>query len=109
MQCFISCAVYNHDTMIHKYQIHTILIATILLTSTRLAYGKDYKDEFLKYFHQKDDTKQLEVLTQWEKKAPKDVELFIAYFNYYINKSMGEVMVETNEKPVVGKDTQKLK
>lgn len=64
-----------------------------------ICQGQDFKNEFERYFHDNDTTKQLEVLLKWEKIEPKNAELFTSYFNYYFNKSQKEVLTITDNQP----------
>lgn len=61
------------------------------------SYGQDFKKEFIELTAKNDTTGEAAILTKWEKKTPNDPELFIAYFNYYIQKSLMEVVEK--EKP----------
>ena len=45
-------------------------------------------DEFTKLLNQKNSDEKIEkMLTQWESENPDDVDLYIAYYNYYVNKA----------------------
>src|SRR5690554_7192830 len=46
-----------------------------------------------------DTSKQIELLTNWEKETPNDPELFPCYFNYYFLKSKQEIISISSEQP----------
>lgn len=70
----------------------TIITTTALLFTTLLAFSQDFRKQF-RDFSAKDDTSgQAKVLAAWEKATPKDPELFIAYFNFYVKKSSAEIV-----------------
>jgi tetratricopeptide (TPR) repeat protein len=60
---------------------------TLLLSQT---YGQDFKQQFSDLFSKKDTVGQIKLLQQWEKSKTDDPELYVAYFNYYVMKSMTE-------------------
>jgi len=60
---------------------------TILLSQT---YGQDFKQQFIDLVSKKDTVGQLELLQKWEKTKNDDPELYVAYFNHYVMKSMTE-------------------
>ena len=74
--------------------ILTTLVITWCIT---FSFGQDYKSQFEQFLRQKDTVKQLEVLTQWEAKTPKNPELFTSYFNYYFLKSRKEYIAIKNK------------
>lgn len=69
---------------------------TIMMLIAANCYGQDFKKEFIELTAKNDTTGEAAVLTKWEKKSPDDPELFIAYFNYYIQKSLMEVIEKQN-------------
>ena len=60
--------------------------------TTLFANSQDFSSQFKKLQEKKDTTGQIKLLKNWETKNPKDPEMFIAYFNYYANQSMTEVI-----------------
>lgn len=52
-----------------------------------LGFSQNYQQKFLQSFDEGDFQKQQQVLSEWEKDNPTDVELFVAYFNYHFHKS----------------------
>ncbi|MEP5254560.1 MAG: tetratricopeptide repeat protein [Winogradskyella arenosi] len=86
-----------------------LLGSLIAILFVQISFSQDYQSEFLKYCEAKDSIKQLDVLTKWESKNPKDAELFTSYFNYHVMKSMQEVIALTtntpNEEAMVLKDS----
>jgi len=51
------------------------------------ANGQTLKEQFNDLLTKNDDAGQRALLTKWEKQNAEDPELFVAYFNYYANKS----------------------
>ena len=49
----------------------------------------------------KDTIGQEKLLAQWESKKPNDPELYVAYYNFYVQKSMKEI-VGLEQKPKGG-------
>lgn len=70
-----------------------------LMVFSQMIFGQDFQADFQKYFKENNIKKQAKILTQWEKKNPKDAELFVSYFNYYFAKSKTENIVLSQEKP----------
>lgn len=74
----------------------TPIIAALVIFSLN-ASGQNYEQEFKKAAEKKDTSSQLKILSAWEAASPKDPELFIAYFNYYVRNSMAQVIGLENE------------
>jgi tetratricopeptide (TPR) repeat protein len=72
--------------------LKTISFSIALTLSTILAVCQDYAGQFESLLSGNDTSAQGKVLTEWAKASPKDPELFIAYFNFYVRKSMSEVV-----------------
>jgi tetratricopeptide (TPR) repeat protein len=76
---------------------------TIILVSCFISqgFGQDYKAKYIKLSNQKDNDKEvLSYLKEWEKAQPNNAELYVAYFNYYFNKSRSEIIhLETQPGP----------
>jgi len=58
---------------------------TLLLSQT---YGQDFKQQFNDLVSKEDIVGQLKLLQKWEKSKNDDPELYVAYFNHYVMKSM---------------------
>lgn len=82
----------------------TILIITGLLFGATV-YGQDYYEKFKQLSADKDSVGQRHLLREWEKKNNKDPELYTCYFNYYVQKSMSEV-IRLDSDPGTGKNLQ---
>ncbi len=52
--------------------------------------AQNYTQAFNGFLNSNDTTQQFILLKEWEKSNPNDPELYVAYFNYYINKSKSE-------------------
>lgn len=65
-----------------RYYILPLLIA---ICTTALC--DEYKDEYIELLKEEEYKKLLLHIQKWEEEKPEDPEMFIAYFNYYINRS----------------------
>lgn len=70
---------------------------------------KEYYDAAIKAIMENNNKDFLEIVDKWENEAPKDPELYICKFNYYINKARRSVMSLDSEPPVDGKEYLKMK
>jgi tetratricopeptide (TPR) repeat protein len=52
-----------------------------------LSFGQTFKQQFANLAAKKDTTEQLQLLQKWEKTNGNDPELYVAYFNFYVNRS----------------------
>lgn len=75
-----------------------INIITFFLINS-IVISQNFKEEFDNFSKAKDTTKQLEILKLWEEKEPKNPELFTCYFNYYLGKSINELVTITTDQP----------
>ncbi|BEG98936.1 tetratricopeptide repeat protein [Bacteroides sedimenti] len=67
-----------------------------LLLSFNQAYAQDFNKKFGELFSKGDTIGQLQLLQKWEKAKNDDPELYVAYFNYYVNKSKKELITLGN-------------
>lgn len=71
-----------------KRQVTAIIWGlTLLLSQT---YGQDFNQQFNDLVSKKDTVGQLKLLQKWEKSKSGDPELYVAYYNHYVMKSMTE-------------------
>lgn len=56
------------------------------------ATGQTFKKQFNELVSKKDIVEQKNLLEKWENTDSNDPELFVAYFNYYVNKSRSETI-----------------
>ena len=70
----------------NKKIIFTFFISFLSFTT----YCQDFENDFKNLRIAKDTSGQLKLLKNWESTKPKDPELFIAYFNYFVQQSMVE-------------------
>ncbi len=75
--------------MCHK---KTLFIVVVLVLSTAMTFGQNFQERYRTLVTEKDTAGQIKLLKEWRSADPKDPELFIAVFNYYINKSRDEVI-----------------
>lgn len=71
----------------NKYSLFSIALLFATIVS-----AQDYKKEYSELLTKKDTAKLILHLQQWEKAAPDDPEVYIAYFNHYFRKSKKEIM-----------------
>lgn len=81
-----------------------VIFSLCLITATLNA--QDFQTKFQELCKIKDTVAQLKLLHEWEKASPKDPELFIGYFNYYIQRSLHDVI--SIEKTPQAKDSPQL-
>lgn len=67
-----------------------------LVFSFNQAFGQDFNKKFDELFSKGDTIGQLQLLEKWEKAKSDDPELYVAYFNYYVNKSKKELITLGN-------------
>jgi tetratricopeptide (TPR) repeat protein len=72
--------------------MRSILLITIGFLVTDSLHGQGYFEKFKKHSAAKDTAAQWALLQEWSKKDNNDPELYTSYFNYYVQKSMSEVI-----------------
>jgi tetratricopeptide (TPR) repeat protein len=72
--------------------LKSFAITTAFLLVSFQLFSQDFASQYKKIAGSNDTAAQAKILTAWEAALPKDPELFIAYFNYYIKKSLTEVV-----------------
>ena len=68
--------------MNRNYKYYFIIFCLVFLNCK--LFGQSFQEELNK---QKDSISKLTILKNWKKSTPDDSEVYIAYFNYYIEKS----------------------
>jgi tetratricopeptide (TPR) repeat protein len=71
-------------------QIATLIFGLTLIFNQ--ASGQTFKQQFNEFASKKDTIGQEQLLEKWEKTDRSDPELFVAYFNYFVNKSKNEII-----------------
>jgi tetratricopeptide (TPR) repeat protein len=85
--------------------MRTTLIISIGLLIGTTVHGQDYYEKFKKLLTDKDTVGQRTLLQEWDKKNSNDPELYTCYFNYYVQKSISEI-VRLDNSPGTGKNLQ---
>jgi tetratricopeptide (TPR) repeat protein len=75
----------------------TILLVLGLNLLVFQVFGQNFKQQFNDLFSEKDTLGQIQLLEKWEKSEPNNPELYVAYFNYYIQRSAQEVIAIGND------------
>ncbi|MCS6935645.1 MAG: tetratricopeptide repeat protein [Chitinophagales bacterium] len=76
----------------------TLLIFGLIFVFNQV-FGQTFKQQFNELVSKKDTLGQQQLLDKWEKADSKDPELYVAYFNYFANKSKKEIItLEQNPK-----------
>lgn len=79
-----------------------IFTLLFLISLIEISYGQqDFKTRFKVLFDKNDVAGQEKLLQTWEKSNPDDPELYVSYFNFYLNKSRKET-VSLNSVPASG-------
>lgn len=69
-----------------------VVLSAILVFSSLFAAGQHYKEQFAEVLGKNDTGAALQLMHRWKEHAPKDPELFIACFNYYVQRSREEII-----------------
>lgn len=94
-----------------KKQTTTIILSLTFIFSQ--AIGQTFKEHFTELASKKDTTGQIKLFEKWEKTNSNDPELYIAYFNYYVEKSRTDIITLGNNPKgedvlaIMDKDTAK--
>lgn len=72
-----------------KPKFYFILAAALFTT---VAQGQAFEHQLKELGKKRDTTGQIQLLQAWSLSKPTDPELFIAYFNFYINQSRKEMV-----------------
>ena len=76
-----------------------LLLATTFILLAFLSLSQSFEKRFRDLTARNDTIGQVKLLKEWELMNPKDPELFIAYFNFYVRQSMTEVVsIDMNKK-----------
>lgn len=70
----------------------TIFLSTVFILTSLLSFSQDFARQFKDLSSKNDTSGQVKLLSAWSTASPNDPELFIAYFNYYVRRSMTEVI-----------------
>lgn len=92
---------------------HFLIFLSCLTLLFNEGKTQGFKQEYNELVIKKDTVEQLKLLEKWEKADSNDPELYVAYFNFYINKSRREFIEfgnnpkGTNVLEIVDNDTTK--
>ncbi len=65
-----------------------LIFITLVFCFSVNGFSQSYSQQFNELFDkQSPEEEQLKLLQTWEKATPNDAELFVAYYNFYVNKS----------------------
>ncbi len=79
-----------------KNKLKWVIIFVFLLNS--LTYAGNEKQTYLDLLRQGAYEQLEKHLTEWEQQSPKDPEMFIAWYNYYINRNLVTGIATSQEK-----------
>jgi hypothetical protein len=79
--------------------IRASLVLILFFVLGNIAYGQNYREQFVKLFSDGDFARQYTLLQSWEKAAPDDPELYVSFFNHYFAKSRRETVSLTTAPP----------
>lgn len=84
-----------------------IIALIIFLTGAGLAVnGQSFRQQYNEFTMKKDTVGQLSVLKKWEAADSSDPELYVSYFNYYVNRSV-TTLLEIGNNPA-GKEALQI-
>ena len=69
-----------------------LIIQFLILGIYFHSFSQTFKEQFNNLFEKKDTTAQHALLQKWEATDLNDPELYVSYYNYYVKKSMWEVV-----------------
>lgn len=78
-----------NKTIMNKITIFLIFGLTLVFNHV---FGQTYKQQFNELVAKKDTLAQQQLLDKWEKADSNDPELYVAYFNYFVDKSKNEII-----------------
>lgn len=81
----------------NKYGLFSIAIIFATTTS-----AQDHKKGYEELLAQRDSTRIIPYLQQWEKATPNDPDVYIAYFNHYFKKSKKTIGLLSRGEPKAG-------
>ncbi len=70
--------------------LKAITITTAFVLTLVISFGQGFQQQFKDLSATNDTSGQASLLKSWAAASPKDPELFIAYFNYYVRQSLTE-------------------
>jgi tetratricopeptide (TPR) repeat protein len=71
-----------------KFLQNILIFSALAILFVSNSLGQNYNKQFNELFDKNASEKeQLKLLKTWEKNTPDDAELFVAYYNFYANKS----------------------
>lgn len=73
-------------------RILNALFLLVALAAGSSVYGQEYYTRFKALSSKTDAAGQYALLKEWRAARPNDPELYVCYFNYYVNKSVDEVI-----------------
>ena len=80
----------------HK-QIFLVTVLVIFIGTC--AWAQDFKVQYKDLVAKKDTAGEIKLLRTWRTSQPNDAELYVAFYNYYVNKSIEEVVsIEQTQK-----------
>jgi len=79
--------------------MHKIVLTITLALSAFSLHAQDFNEEFGTALRKGDTTAQKQVLQRWQSQNPNSADLYAAYFNYYVNRSMEKVIAIKSEAP----------
>lgn len=84
------------------------LILTLLLTAQSLiSTAQDYRQGFSDRCSRRDTVGEEKLLAEWSAARPHNAELYVAYYNFYVQKSMVE-SIRIGKNPPPGKDVLQI-
>jgi len=72
--------------------MNKLILFLIFTVVVYIANGQSFSKQYYALVAKKDTVGQLQVLENWEKADANDPELYVAFFNFYVNKSHREIL-----------------
>ncbi len=89
----------HSDVSCNTSTMNKLLTSIAVLLLSINCFGQNYWTKFQELSAKNDTTGQIKLLNEWETKNPNDAELYVSYYNYYVQKSKKEeIHIEQQQK-----------
>lgn len=68
-----------------------IFFPLVIFLTTFSVFASDYKQQYEEALKARDFEATQNIIKEWDSKEPKNIEVYIAYFNYYVARSMSQI------------------
>jgi len=72
-------------------------IYIFFIACTSSVFAQDFSRQFNELYQKKDSIAEIKLLREWRAAAPQDPEIYVAWFNYYVQLSRKDIVTITSE------------